>query len=184
MRTFLSLGLLFVATSVWAGTLEGVTLPDTVEIGDKTLQLNGMGIREATIFKVDVYVAGLYLENKTADAQKILDTDGTRRIVMKFVRDVDRDDLVKAWGKGFEKNNKNYEAIKDRIAELNKYMADTKKGQVMTFTYIPGVGTEVAIDGHTHGKIAGSDFGRALMAVWLGPQPPNSGLKNGLLGKS
>src|SRR5262249_4325913 len=36
------------ATPAAAGTKGGVTMPDQVTVGDKTLVLNGMGLREAT----------------------------------------------------------------------------------------------------------------------------------------
>jgi len=45
-----------------AGELAGVTFPDQISVDSRTLLLNGMGLREATILKVDVYVAALYLE--------------------------------------------------------------------------------------------------------------------------
>jgi hypothetical protein len=34
-----------------------------ITVAGKTLTLNGMGLREATILNIDVYVAGLYVEH-------------------------------------------------------------------------------------------------------------------------
>ena len=42
-----------------AATLAGVTLPDTQQVGNTQLVLNGLGLRSE--FMVKVYVAGLYL---------------------------------------------------------------------------------------------------------------------------
>ena len=53
-----------------AGTLKGITMPDTIMVEDQTLVLNGMALRKKFIFKV--YVAGLYLPQKESDAEKIL----------------------------------------------------------------------------------------------------------------
>jgi hypothetical protein len=39
-----------------------------------------------------------------------------------------------------------------------------------------------AIDGVHKGVIQGADFARSLFAIWLGPKPPTSDLKRGLLG--
>src|SRR5947209_15933138 len=44
-----------------AGTLAGVTLPDSVQAGSESLVLNGMGLRKKLFIKV--YVAGLYLRH-------------------------------------------------------------------------------------------------------------------------
>jgi len=53
----------------------------------------------------------------------------------------------------------------------------------MSFTYLPGAGVSVEVQGATKGTIPGADFAEALFGIWLGASPPNPGLKEGLLGK-
>src|SRR5262249_60989392 len=48
-----------------AAELAGATLPDTLKAGEKTLKLNGLGLRKKAVFKV--YVGGLYLESPSKD---------------------------------------------------------------------------------------------------------------------
>jgi Chalcone isomerase-like len=178
--------LLFLAAPVRAGELAGVRLPDEATVEGKTLALNGMGLREATMLKVDVYVAGLYLERKSSDADEIITSEQTKRIVMKFVRAVGRKDLVKAWTEGFEKNTgteKDRGALKTRFDTLNTWMTDMTRDGVMSFTYFPGTGVIVEVQGQTKGTLPGADFARVLWSIWLGPNPPNPGLKEGLLGR-
>ena len=166
-----------------AGDLAGVSLPDQVQVGSRTLALNGMGLREATFLKVDVYVAGLYLETKSSDADGILRSEQAKRLVMKFVRAVGRKDVVKAWDESFrESAGAALSALKDRVATFDSYMSDVPSGAVMSFTYLPGSGITVEVQGVTKGVIAGADFSRALFSIWLGLSPPNPGLKDGLLG--
>ena len=50
---------------------EGVNMPDQVTVESAKLVLNGMGAREATVFNVNVYVAGLYLLKRSNDGDKI-----------------------------------------------------------------------------------------------------------------
>ncbi len=87
MRTpgvgILSLAALSLAGPAVAGELAGVTLPDQVTVESRTLVLNGMGLREATFLKVDVYVAGLYLERKSSAADEIVSSDQAKRLVEK-----------------------------------------------------------------------------------------------------
>ena len=45
----------------------GVTMPDEYKLGGDTLVLNGLGARFATMLKVEVYVAGLYLKERSHD---------------------------------------------------------------------------------------------------------------------
>lgn len=167
-----------------AAELAGVVMPDQIALDGKTLLLNGLGLREATFLRVDVYVAGLYLEEKSQDADEILAADRARRLSMQFVRSVGKEDQVKHWSEGFEKNSgADLPALKDRIKTLGSWMVDVSSGDTLALTYLPEKGTTVEIKGKTVGTIPGADFGRAVFALWLGPSPPNSGLKDGLLGR-
>lgn len=183
-RTFLTLALALALSTASgaAAELAGVTLPDQETVEGKTLVLNGLGLREATFLRVDVYVAGLYLEAKSADASAIIDSEGTKRLVMRFVRSVGRDDLVKAWKESFEKNAPDPKGAADGLAALNAAMTDMKDGDTLVLTQIPGKGIVVSVNGKAGDPIPGSAFSRALWSVWLGAKPPNPELKAGLLG--
>src|SRR6266850_878829 len=174
---------LSLAASASAGELAGVALPDRIQVDSRTLVLNGMGLREATFLKVDVYVAGLYLETKSSDPDAIVRSEQAKRLVMKFVRAVGRKDLVKAWDESFQESaGASLAALKDRVATLDSYMSDVPNGALMSFTYLPGSGVTVEVQGAAKGVIAGTDFSQALFGIWLGSHPPNPGLKDGLLG--
>jgi hypothetical protein len=103
--------------------------------------------------------------------------------VLRFVRDVDRDDIVKAWSDGF-KNNATVPVarLKPLIDRLNSWMPEFDDGDTLTFSYVPGQGVEVTVNGVRKGSIQGTDFARSLFSIWLGAKPPTKALKNGLLG--
>jgi Chalcone isomerase-like len=159
----------------------GVTMPDQFELDGKTLVLNGLGARLATMLKVKVYVAGLYLEDHSHDAAAIIGSDQPRHLVLKFVRGVSKDEITDAWTDGFKKNAPDYASLAARVATLNDAMTDLADGSTLTFSYVPGRGTTVDIDGAQKATIAGADFASALIAIWLG-KPPNKEVKVGLLG--
>lgn len=171
---------LLLAGSAGAKTLAGVTMPAQKTIAGKTLKLNGLGLREATMFKVDVYVAGLYVEVPSKSAKTLLDAEGVKHLELKFVRDVSAKDLSGAWAKGLKKNGGGA-AIKKKIKRLDGMMNAVKKGDSMSVTYVPKKGVEVKVNGKSKGTIEGKAFARWLFAIWLGPNPPNAGLKKGLL---
>ena len=165
-----------------AGELAGVSLPDQVTVDGRSLVLNGLGLREATIFKVNVYVAGLYLETRSSDAVQIIAAERTKRLVLSFVRDVGRSSLIEAWNDGFAKSaGPALAGLQDRLTTLNAWMVDVKRGDTLTFTQIPGKGIAVEVKGQVKGALAGADFSRALWGIWLGDRPPNPELKTGLL---
>ena len=168
-----------------ARELSGVKLPDQTVVAGKSLVLNGMGIRKATILNVKVYVAGLYLENKSGDPASVISSTKVKRLVLHFVRDVTRDQIVGAWKEGFEKNaSKELPRLQGRVNTLNGWMVNFHSGEVLTFSYVPGSGIEVQVKGKVVGSVPGDDFARALFSIWLGREPPNAELKAGLLGRS
>jgi hypothetical protein len=175
---------LALAGSAAAGEKAGVRMPDTLEVVGKQLRLNGMGLREATALKINVYVAALYLEEVSSDPGTIVGSTQVKHLVLKFVRDVDRGDIVKAWNDGFRGNaTVQLTAIQEPITRMNSWMTDFKKGDTLGFTYVPGQGVHVDVNGAHKGVLAGEDFARSLFSIWLGPRPPSGNLKKGLLGR-
>ena len=165
-----------------ASECHGVSFPEQMPVDGTTLTLNGLGLRQATMFKVNVYVAALYVTRKSTDAGVIL-ANAPAELILQFVRGVGASDIAKSWNEGFEKNAKaELPALKDRIAMLDGFMTDVKSGQQMVFSFKPGAGVQVIVNGAAKGTIKGDDFARALLSIWLGPEPPNPEIKAGLLG--
>ena len=186
MRTalFVVVAALFAAAPAEAGRKAGVSLPDQMQIGDRMVYLNGLGLREATFLKIDVYVAGLYLERVSSDPAQIIGSNQVKRLVLHFVRHVGHGDIVDAWNKGFKGNAVvPLSKIQPQIASLNAWMPSFSKGDTLTFTFLPGRGVIVEVNGARKGFLPGDDFSRSLLAIWLGPKPPSGDLKRGLLGK-
>ena len=170
------------AAAAWGGELAGVTMPDTAQVGDESLILNGMGLRKKAIIKA--YVAGLYLPEKMSDAEGILSADTTRRTVMDFLRSVGAERMCGVWKEGLEKNTASPSAdLEAQFDTLCEYQADMDKGDQMIYTYVPGKGTEVEMKGEVKGTIEGKAFADALFACWIGPEPPGEDFKTGLLGR-
>ena len=166
-----------------AKQLKGVTFPDEIKVDGTTLVLNGLGLRLATSLKVKVYVAGLYVAEKSGDPQAILSSPAPQRLVLHFLRNLGSEDLAQAWDDGFEKNSADQiPALKERIEKIKSFTKDMKTGQELIFTYRPGTGIEVSIDDTVIGTVEGDDFSKAFLLIWLGPNPPNQSLKDGLLG--
>lgn len=165
-----------------AAGLAGVTLPDTVQVGATTLVLNGLGLRKK--FVVKVYVAGLYLEQKSSDPGAILKADAPKQIVMHFLHSASKNQMVDAFDESFKNNAP--DASKTMKADIDRLLGalePVKEGDQMVFTYIPATGTTLAINGKEKLTIAAPAFGPVLFSVWLGPKPPNADLKKGMLGQ-
>jgi len=162
---------------------KGINFPDQAQVEGTNLTLNGLGLRQATAFKVNVYVAALYVAKTSNDANTLLGSNAPSELILQFVRNVGADDLRKGWSEGFEKNAKDQlPALMERIAMLNGWMADVKTGERLTFIHKPGTGLQVDVKGAVKGIIKGDDFTKAFLAIWLGADPPNPEIKSGMLG--
>lgn len=162
---------------------DGVSFPQHIQAGGRTLTLNGLGLRKATIFGIKVYVGALYLTHPTADANAILSSRDPAQIDLAFVFHATAGQLRSAWQDGFEKSAPGrLPQLRSRIAQLEGWMEGVGSGQRMSFLRLPGVGIRYSLDGTVKGTIPGDDFATAFFAIWLGPSPPSPQLRAGLLG--
>jgi len=167
-------------TGALAGELAGITLPDTLKTGDKTLKLNGLGLRKKSVFKV--YVGGLYLESASKDGGAIVASDQAKAIRMYFLRDLTKAQLVEGFQEGFDGNVKDKAAEKAAFDKMLALVPDVKEGTTMTFAYLPGKGTTLSAGTKELGVFEGKGFADAVFSIWLGPKPPSDDLKKGMLG--
>lgn len=179
--------LMLAAGAAQAVEVAGVQVPDSVRVGSADLVLNGAGIRTRAIFKV--YVGALYLTERKTAAQDALAQKGPKRVALHILRDLSADQLTGALTESLAANlpEAEREKLAPQVVELTRTMeavGAVKEKNVVTIDYLPEAGTRVALDGAPRGKpIAGEDFYRALLRIWLGDKPVDRSLKAGMLGQ-
>jgi hypothetical protein len=177
----------FLAAPALAAEVAGVKVDEHVKLESSELVLNGAGLRTKAFFKV--YVAGLYLSEKKATTAEVLALPGAKRVSMRLMRDLSAKQLIDALDKGIRENTTvaEQDALKGRVAELSAIMTalqSAKEGDVIALDWLPALGTLIVLNGVPRGKpIAGEDFYRALLRIWLGDDPAEESLKKALLGR-
>ena len=177
---------LFAAPAL-AAEVAGVQVEERIKLETSELVLNGAGLRTKAFFKV--YVAGLYLAAKKTSAEDVLALPGAKRVSMRLMRDLSAKQLTDALDEGFRDNTPvaEQEPLKGRLAELTAVMnalQSAKEGDVIALDWVPGSGTRIMLNGEPRGRaIAGEDFYRALLRIWLGDNPVSGSLKKALLGQ-
>ena len=179
-----------IACSAAAATIDvgGAKIEDAVDLQGSKLQLNGAGVRYRAVFKV--YAAGLYVGKKVATPDEVFAAPGAKRMSVTLLRDIDSNELGKAFTKGFEENTPKSDMSKlvPGLVKLGQIFADQKKmvsGDNFTIDWIPGTGTIITVKGKQQGEpFTEPEFYAALMRIWLGPNPADSKLKDALLGKA
>ena len=185
-RLALAVLALCAALGVQAAEVAGVKLDDRAKVGAAELVLNGAGVRKRAFF--NVYAIGLYLPDKKPGAADAIGSPGAKRVAIHMLRDVDAATFTEALVDGMRPNHDEatMKALEPRIAELSSIMnelKEAKKGMMVLLDWQPGAGTVVSVDGKARGKpIAGDDFYRALLRIWIGERPVQDDLKKALLG--
>lgn len=171
--------------SVDAREVAGVHIDEAAALRGvpEALQLNGTGIRTKLFFKI--YVAALYVTEKSNNADSLLASTSAKRMLMYMLYDeVEKEKLTKGWIEGFDKNlgAADYIAMKPRLMRFNDMFSTLHKNDIVQIDYVPGIGTRVTIRGEEKGVIEGEDFYRAVLSVWIGKEPAMEDMKEGLLG--
>jgi len=168
----------------------GTEYPDQVTIetaqGDKVLKATGVGLREKTFLKVDVYTIVSYMD---ADAslegdlgEALCTLKAPKRIQMDLRRGFSRDKLINAFVGGIEKNMGDTSGITADMETFQAYFTrDAEDGDLIIFDYCPVKGLTTTLNGEVSGVIENFDFVQAMWTVWFGDKPANGGLKKALL---
>ena len=175
----------FVSFAASAADVAGVRLEDKTQVESRDLVLNGAGLRKRFVF--NVYAMGLYLAEKKSDAGAVLQSAGPKRVAIHMLRDVGAEQFTEALVEGLRANHSeaDYRALEPRVKELADTMAEVKeakKGMALALDWT-GSATQLLVNGKPTGKpIAGEDFYRALLRIWIGEHPVQDDLKRALLG--
>ena len=186
MKKFFIVALAVVLMGSFADAKEiaGVTLSDTLNVENKTLLLNGGGIRKK--FFIKVYVAGLYLLQKEKDGNKIINDDAPMAIRLQITSGlIDSEKMETSLRDGFKKSTKgNIAPYAKRIDQFSlAFKEKIQEGDKYDLIYIPGKGVETHKNGKKIDTIPGLDFKKVLFAIWLSDKPASKDLKKAMLGR-
>lgn len=162
----------------------GAVLPPTETFYGETVTLNGAGVREK--LWIDLYAAGLYLNEKTSEASKVLNAEKPMAIKLHIVSKlISSEKMIEAVTEGFEKStNGNTAPIQKEIDSLiGFFKEDIKKNDVFDLVYLPSKGVVAYKNGVEKGVVPGIEFKKALFGIWLSNRPADDDLKAKMLAK-
>ena len=177
-------GALLIATmavqSSAGAELEGVDFVDRVRAGDVTMRLSCVGLLRYKLF-IKAYVAALYLGDGAADGDVLGDVP--KRLELSYFWSISGADFGKAGDQILAQNvdAETLSALRPRLGRINALYRDVKPGDRYSLTYVPGSGTELALNGTRLGVIDGADFAAAYFRIWLGDTPVDTRLRDQLL---
>ncbi len=165
-----------------ARTFEKTEFSDRITVGDQKLPLHGVALMR-WLKTLRVYVAALYLPEGTKPEQVLEDIP--KRLEISYLMSFKSTDFGKGAEPVLVRNNspEALAALRKRIDRLNAAYKEVKPGDRYSLTYLPGRGTELALNGTPIITIEGADFAAAYFGVWLGREPLDDNLKADLLKK-
>lgn len=183
-----ALAALVLCTAAPAGAVEiaGTKIADDTTLAAHKLVLNGAGIRYR--FGFQVYVCALYLPTKASTPKDVIAEKGPKRVSVTMLREISSDDLGDALLSAIKKNSTPQETQRFglQLVSLGQLFATIprlKKGESFTLDYVPDVGTVVSVNGtRAMDPLPDEAFYDALLRIWIGENPADSGLKPRLLG--
>ena len=173
--------ILLTPLNVSAVRVADVSFEPLVPTAAADLNLRGAGLlRFLGMFKV--YAGAFYLD-EDAPLSKALE-DHAKRLEVQYFRSFKGEEFGPATIKLMQKNvdASTMARLADEIAYHNSLYEDVKPGDRATLTYLPGKGTELALNGRVLGVIEGAEFASALFSIWIGAQPIDQNFKRQLLG--
>ena len=184
--TFLSLVFL-ISGQLAALELKGIEIPQkfTQKSSGKELVLNGSGIRTKFVFSI--YVGALHVAQKSKDPVAIINSDSAKAVTMYFLYDkIEKKKLTDGWTEGFEENlsEEMFSKLKTKIDQFNSYFPDVVSGDIVLIDFLPSGNTQLTINNKVVGEVKGKDFQQAVLKIWLGNEPADEDLKNGMLGQA
>ena len=166
-----------------AASVGGVDFDNQYEWNGTPLRLNGAGVLRYRVF-IKGYAAALYLGEGVGPDQSL--DDVPRRIEIEYLWSIPAEAFARVT---VEQIGRNVDAptlarLRSSIDQLNELYTDVKPGDRYALTYVPGVGTELALNGEPRGLIEGAEFSAVLFAIWIGRQPVDEPLRKQLLTSS
>ena len=176
-----ALSLLLLSSHAWALDVAGVNVAPTVSVHQKTLALNGAGIRKKLFIKV--YVGSLYTERKVTTPAQLLADPGEKLVRMNFVyKKVEKEKIVEAFAEGFANNSPILRWSADAKAFLSWFTSDFVAGDTVDVSISPDGTVSATHNGKALGTFRNPDVARAVLLIWFGEKPADGGLKKGMLG--
>ncbi len=176
-----ALSFLLLSSQAFALDVAGVNVAPTVSAHQKTLTLNGAGIRKKLFIKV--YVGSLYTERKVTTPAQLLADSGEKLIRMSFVyKKVEKEKIIETFAEGLANNSPGVAQSAEAKAFLSWFTADFVAGDTVDISLSPDGTVAAAHNGKALGTVRSPALVQGVLLIWFGEKPADGGLKKGMLG--
>ncbi|NDY90833.1 chalcone isomerase family protein [Ideonella livida] len=165
---------------------EGHVFAAEQQVGNESLQLNGVGLR--AVAWVKGYAAALYLTRRSASPSEVIALPGAKRLQLRLLMEAPAEEFVKAFDKGVFRNApaERHDSLRPRVAAVDaqiRGLGTLRKGDLVDLDFQPTQGLTLRHNGRVLGApVPGADLYGALLAIFIGPKAIDPEMRTGLLG--
>lgn len=164
------LAMVLVAGAAQARAVGGIQMADAISLEGRQVALDHMALKKLLLF--DLYVWGLYLEQKPSSTEEAISFQGPKQLQLHFKRGISRNQLASAFRDFLSSSRVMRSADMKRSSEqLVQSLKGVNKGDSLLITYLPDKGLMVSGEGSQGAVIPGKDFADALFDAWLRENP-------------
>jgi len=173
LSVLLGLALLTGAPLAGAVDVGGVNFPDRLNGAAANMKLVGAAVMARNF--VPFYAGALYVPPSVRSVKQLRSGLSPCRIQLVWMApDLDVGHVQDYWRAAIEAaaGKERYPRVKAQGERLVQALVEAKRGQHIDFDYDPDAGVRLRVDDKPVIQLAGVEFNRALLDVWLGDAAP------------
>ncbi|WP_299941240.1 TonB family protein [uncultured Microbulbifer sp.] len=146
--------------------------------------LNGLAVEQQ--FNKDLYIAAVYSETLTDETAILLNGNAPRRLEVRVIASsLPARRFRNQWMEAIAINSRSdtlSSQAESMLTFANLFKGRFLRGDRLAIEFAADTGiTRIALNGITLGEINDADFYNTLLLAWIGPVPPSTGFRDGLL---
>ncbi|WP_444903857.1 TonB family protein [Microbulbifer sp. CnH-101-E] len=146
--------------------------------------LNGLALEQQ--FNKELYIAAVYSESLSSDSAGLFTPETPRRLEVRVLaKSLPARRFRNQWMESIAINNRGdtlSSQAEDMVTFANLFKGRLHRGDQLAIDFAADSGiTSVSLNGITLGEIANPDFFNTLLRAWIGPVPPSTDFRDGLL---
>lgn len=160
--------------------VSGVSFAPSATAEGQALELHNAALfRYRVVFKA--YAAALYLAPGALGSEVLRDV--SKRLELSYFWSIDAEDFGPVAMQILERMHsaETLERLRPRLERMHRSYRDIEPGDRYSLTYVPGRGTELALNGRALVTIPGADFARVYFSIWFGSEPLDERLRRNLV---
>jgi periplasmic protein TonB len=150
-----------------------------------TLTMKGIGMHKE--LRNDIYLGALFGPESVTNVELLIGDNVAKRMSIRFISNYSARKMARHWKERLAMNNSRSKwqpLTKDIVLFSRIFKRNFQVGDEINIDHVPGVGTQVTLNGTLFKTIKTVGFADLLLNVWLGTNPPTKAFKFAIRGEN